>query len=266
MTTRNQPPSPMGHVLFVEPPTRCPYLGPDAMDGKVQRTSRWFDAYDALVSNPPPCGALVCGKTLGDRGTGMLRGLAKHGFGRPTIVCCAHEPRRSIQKAWSLPRDDVEIITAVDQLVPAVHSLLDRCVSRQVADYLIRRLRPRDPVARKMIRLLAAGGDMLLATSGEVAKRLEVGRSTLYRTLENDSLPGVAHWQMFFRLLGAAKVLQQGGTAADAAFRAGLSDVAGLRKASARHLGLSTSELRGLTRWTSVADYWVQREAIANRS
>lgn len=123
----------------------------------------------------------------------------------------------------------------------------------------MRSLRPREQVVRRMIRLLADGGEALEEPTERVAARLDVGRSTLYGSLRRDGLPGVAHWQILFRLLDAAQVMERGASCPDAAFRANLADDRSLRAALQTHFALTVGEIRRHTGWQWLVDRWIER-------
>lgn len=131
--------------------------------------------------------------------------------------------------------------------------------STAIAEYVIQRLEVTGPATSSFIRRLAIEKRLVTCDVETVAESLGSSKSALYDALTREGLPGIACWQMLFRLMDAAELIHGGASAQDAAYQARFADSRSLRRALHHYFGTSLTQIRAGQGWQWLVDCWIGR-------
>lgn len=226
---------------------------------KSQSQRRWTALLPALACSCSPPAVVSCYADMSRRGKRMLQLLNARGLLPPTGICAVCATKQDIQEIWDAAGFVDRLLVTADELLEFLEKSKQKSGVSQVTKHLLIRLNVVDPVVRSFIQLHVTDPETTTLSPEVVAGRLEIGRSTLYRCLKRCGLAPVGQWQMLFRLVKAIEVLQQDGSAEDAAYIARLADGRSLRRSLKHHLGASVIEARSRQDWQWVVDCWLER-------
>ena len=135
------------------------------------------------------------------------------------------------------------------------------CLASCVADYLVWRGIPLDPVTRSIIRRTVQLSSQV-RTIGALAKNLYMSRRALGRKLLSSELPVASHWLHISRILRATITLQNSEASLfSVAVSLGYSDGFSLSNQMHRLCGIRPMEARERLGWEWVFETWLAKEA-----
>lgn len=229
---------------------------------RVHPMSTWSDVVSDLISDRPSSVLVVCGLNVTQPDTDMIRVLDRRGLLPPTVVCCGCTTRQGIRRAWALASYSDDLVLERETLRETVRRIAEDSIDRRAVKYIAGRLNLKAPTTRASIRLLTSNTAPLTWDVEKIARRLGITTSTLYRALKSDGLPTVSRWQMLFRLLHAAVLLQQGVSTDDDAFMVRMADSRSLRRALADHFGTSVTVTRSTEGWRWLIQRWIDKQKV----
>jgi AraC-like DNA-binding protein len=174
-----------------------------------------------------------------------------------TYLYLSGSTEEALTLAWRGPRSEVVPVFGTMHLLRELRAVKTARISWQVGRYLITATGAEGDAAR-LILMLADNADACSWSTRMISDRLGLGRSALYAALRECGLPPLEQILYLFRLLPAARMIQQGASVEDAAFRTSYSDGASLRKSLRKRLRVTLGQLRADTSWEHLVANWLQ--------
>ena len=217
----------------------------------------WPRAMEYLASSCPPDGIVVDAPRVTAESISALSTLHERRLLVRTYLYLTGSNEEALTLAWQGPRSEVMPVFGTTHLLRELRALKTARISWQIGRYLIAATGAEGDSAR-MILMLADNVDACSWSTRMFASRLGLGRSALYAELRECGLPPLEQILYLFRLLPAARMIQQGASVEDAAYRTSYSDGASLRKSLRKRLRVTLGQLRGGTNLEELVANWLQ--------
>lgn len=245
-------------VLVVGADGTCPAVAVAPSLFTVESAADWSAVARALTSDAPPSVLAVCVASISGRGAAAVTSFAEQGVLPTTVLCGACVAKEHLRDAWCLANWTDYLVLSSGELRETVEAAAKRSSAVTIGEYVLARYEVKSSTIRGFIRGLAICQHAWTRDVRAVAESLGSSRSTLYAELTRESVPSIARWQMFFRLMCSLPALQRGASPESAAFQVGLTDAASLRRALRRHFGVSIRQVRTESGWRWLADRWIE--------
>jgi DNA-binding phage protein len=224
----------------------------------IQTTGSWMECRAHLLGSAPPDIFVADAAELNDRVIADLRLLLESGSLPRTVVYFRAFDPELLGAVWRrLGQLGVNAAFGEDALNEEIRR---STMEPPLGQYLMRHFNVESTsLSGRLITLLETNKRMRTASTAIVARRLGVGRTTLYASLTRAGLPPVDELQVLFRLVQAVVHIQRGEALESVASRTGYSEARSLRRSLRIRAGARVRELREGTSWRTVVRYCLNR-------